>query len=43
MSVDKKTRGRKLRFVVLEGLARAKILADPEPALLEAAYAEVSR
>jgi 3-dehydroquinate synthase len=43
MSVDKKTRGRKLRFVVLEGLARAKILADPEPAVLEAAYAEVSQ
>jgi 3-dehydroquinate synthase len=43
MSVDKKTRGRRLRFVVLEGLARARILADPEPALLEAAYAEVSQ
>ena len=42
MSVDKKTRGRTLRFVVLEGLARARILADPDPALLEAAYAEVA-
>jgi 3-dehydroquinate synthase len=43
MSVDKKTRGRVLRFVVLEGVARARILTDPDPALLEAAYAEVSR
>ena len=42
MSVDKKTRGHRLRFVVLEGLARVRILADPEPALLEAAYAEVA-
>jgi 3-dehydroquinate synthase len=43
MSVDKKTRGATLRFVVLEGLARARILADPDEALLEAAYAEVAR
>ncbi|MGH8888217.1 MAG: 3-dehydroquinate synthase [Acidothermaceae bacterium] len=42
MSVDKKTRGRTLRFVVLEGLARARILADPDPELLEAAYEEVA-
>jgi len=42
MSVDKKSRGTTLRFVVLEGLARARILADPEPSLLEAAYAEVA-
>lgn len=42
MSVDKKTRGRTLRFVVLEQLARARILADPDPMLLEAAYAEVA-
>ena len=42
MSIDKKTRGRTLRFVVLEGLARARILADPDPTLLESAYAEVS-
>jgi 3-dehydroquinate synthase len=43
MSVDKKARGARLRFVVLEGLARARILADPDEALLEAAYAEVAR
>ncbi len=43
MAVDKKTRGATLRFVVLEGLARARILADPDEAVLEAAYAEVAR
>ena len=43
MSVDKKARGDALRFVVLEGLARARILADPDETLLEAAYAEVAR
>jgi 3-dehydroquinate synthase len=43
MSLDKKTRGRSLRFVVLEGLARARILSDPDPELLDAAYAEVSQ
>jgi hypothetical protein len=30
-----------LRFVVLERLAKARILADPSPALLEAAFAHV--
>ena len=43
MSIDKKTRGRTLRFVVLEGLARARILSDPDPELLEAAYVEVAQ
>lgn len=42
INVDKKTRGKTVRFVVLEGIARARILTDPEPALLEAAYAEVA-
>jgi hypothetical protein len=32
-----------LRFVVLEGLARARILSDPDPELLEAAYLEVAQ
>jgi len=41
MRVDKKARGSVLRFVVLDGLARPAILADPDPALLEAAWAEV--
>jgi 3-dehydroquinate synthase len=43
MSLDKKTRGRSLRFVVLEGLGRARILTDPDPELLDMAYAEVSQ
>jgi 3-dehydroquinate synthase len=43
MKVDKKTRGDQLRFVVLEGLARPSILQAPDPALLTAAYAEISR
>ena len=38
MRLDKKARGDRLRFVVLEGLARPLILADPAPALLRAAY-----
>lgn len=43
MRVDKKTRGDSLRFVVLDGLARPGILHAPDPALLTAAYAEISR
>jgi 3-dehydroquinate synthase len=43
MKVDKKSRGDQLRFVVLEGLARPSILQAPDPALLTAAYAEISR
>jgi 3-dehydroquinate synthase len=43
MNLDKKTRGSILRFVVLEKLAQARILADPSPALLEAAFARVAR
>jgi 3-dehydroquinate synthase len=43
MRIDKKARGARLRFVVLDGLGRPGILDDPEPALLEAAYQEVSR
>ncbi len=39
MALDKKSRGATLRFVVLEGLARARILAGPDPAVLRAAYA----
>jgi 3-dehydroquinate synthase len=42
MKVDKKTRGDQLRFVVLEGLARPSILTAPDPALLTAAFAEIS-
>ncbi|MDX6199356.1 MAG: 3-dehydroquinate synthase [Actinomycetota bacterium] len=39
MAVDKKSRGSRLRFVVLDGLASPKMLEDPEPLLLEAAFA----
>jgi len=42
MRVDKKARGAKLRFVVLDDLARPGILESPSDALLEAAYAEVA-
>jgi 3-dehydroquinate synthase len=38
MRVDKKARGSVLRFVVLDGLARPGILADPDEELLRAAY-----
>ena len=43
MKVDKKSRGDVLRFVVLDGLAKPGILQAPDPALLTAAYAEISR
>jgi 3-dehydroquinate synthase len=43
MGLDKKTRGSTLRFVVLEGVAQARILADPSAALLAAAWAQVAR
>lgn len=42
MRVDKKTRGSRLRFVVLDGLARPAMLEGPDDALLEAAYREVA-
>jgi 3-dehydroquinate synthase len=38
MAVDKKTRGSTLRFVVLAGVAEPRVLADPDEALLRAAY-----
>jgi 3-dehydroquinate synthase len=43
MAADKKTRAGVLRFVVLDGLARPGRLEGPDPSLLAAAYAEVSR
>jgi len=42
MRVDKKARGDLLRFVILDGVARPAILEGPDPALLAAAYAEVT-
>ena len=43
MAGDKKTRSGVLRFVVLDGLGKPGRLEGPDPALLAAAYAEVSR
>ena len=43
MRVDKKARGARLRFVVLEGVGRPVVLDNPPEELLEAAYAEVSQ
>lgn len=42
MRIDKKTRGSRLRFVVLDGLGKPGILADPDEELLRSAYAAVS-
>jgi 3-dehydroquinate synthase len=42
MALDKKTRGSTLRFVILNELASAEILAAPEEHLLRNAYAAVS-
>jgi 3-dehydroquinate synthase len=42
MRMDKKTRGDMLRFVVLDGIGHPGLLEGPDPALLAAAYAEVS-
>ncbi|GAA3466878.1 3-dehydroquinate synthase [Nonomuraea roseola] len=43
MRLDKKNRGAKQRFVVLDGLAKPGRLEDPPEELLEAAYREVAR
>jgi len=43
MRVDKKSRGNRLRFVVLDALAGPRILVDPDPGLLVAAYEEVRK
>ncbi|QDY75865.1 3-dehydroquinate synthase [Streptomyces qinzhouensis] len=42
MRVDKKSRGNLLRFIVLDGLGKPNVLEGPDPALLLAAYGEVS-
>jgi 3-dehydroquinate synthase len=41
MRVDKKARGNRIRFIVLDGLARPGSADDPDPAVLAAAYSEV--
>ncbi len=43
MKVDKKTRADRLRFVIIEQVGRPAILEAPDPALLTAAFAEISR
>jgi 3-dehydroquinate synthase len=43
MQRDKKTRGNLLRFVVLDDVAKPTRLEGPDPTLLAAAYAEVSK
>ena len=43
MRRDKKTRGDRLRFVVLDGVGRPGRLEGPDPSLLVGAYAEISR
>jgi 3-dehydroquinate synthase len=42
MQVDKKSRGDLVRFVVLDELARPTVLEGPDPAMLLAAYEEIS-
>lgn len=42
MAVDKKTRGGTLRFVILESLAKARILAGPDRDLLRSAYLAIA-
>ncbi|MER8234001.1 3-dehydroquinate synthase [Streptomyces sp. NPDC101490] len=42
MRVDKKSRGDLLRFIVLDGIGRPTVLEGPDPAVLIAAYGEVS-
>ena len=43
MQVDKKARGSRLRFVVLEQLGRPVLIEDPDAKLLDAAYAPCCR
>jgi 3-dehydroquinate synthase len=42
MRVDKKARGHRIRFILLDGLARPVAVDDLDPAVLAAAYDEVS-
>jgi 3-dehydroquinate synthase len=42
MRLDKKSRGNRIRFVVLDGLARPGRADNPDPAVLAAAYSEVA-
>jgi 3-dehydroquinate synthase len=43
MRIDKKARGNRLRFIVLDGIAQPVAVDDPDPDVLVAAYSEVGR
>jgi 3-dehydroquinate synthase len=43
MRSDKKNRGDRLRFVVLDALGEPSVLDSPNESLLESAYAEVAQ
>ncbi|HEU0042034.1 MAG TPA: 3-dehydroquinate synthase [Jiangellaceae bacterium] len=43
MKLDKKSRGDRLRFIVLDGLAKPAVLDAPDPELLVAAFAEITQ
>jgi len=43
MKIDKKARGDRLRFVVLDALAAPAMLEGPDPGVLAAAYGEIAR
>jgi len=43
MSLDKKTRGHSLRFVLLTGPAKARVVADPDEELLAASFAALKQ
>ncbi|MGW6690386.1 3-dehydroquinate synthase [Streptomyces sp. NPDC054961] len=43
MGIDKKTRGNRLRLVVLDAVARPGLLTGPDEDLLEAAYQRIAR
>jgi 3-dehydroquinate synthase len=42
MRVDKKARGKRIRFIVLDGLGQPVAVDDPDPAVLAAAYSELT-
>jgi 3-dehydroquinate synthase len=42
MKIDKKARGNRLRFVLLDALAKPVSVSDPDPAVLAAAYSEIA-
>ena len=43
MAVDKKARGSLLRFIILEDVAKPALFEGPDPAMLLAAYGDISR